>query len=109
MIFCWPSNPTPFIVLGVLSLSALPELPVISPLTLAVDDRLIPAIKLLSNPATAELALILNASAVIIATGLSLVVNMITGLAFPKVLSSVVDLALVIPNPATASAPINTH
>ena len=42
VIFCWPSNPTPFIVLDMLSLSALPELPVISPLTLAVDDRLIP-------------------------------------------------------------------
>ena len=99
----------PLIVLAVLSLSALPALPVMSPLTFAVVERLIPATRLFSIPATVLEGLIVNACAVQIAKAVPLVSRIITGLGSPTESSKEVALALVTPNPATASGPIKVQ
>ena len=92
-----------------LSLSALPALPVMSPLTFAVEERLIPAIKLFSNPTTELEEFIVNACAVHIAKAIPSVSKITTGLGLPTESSSEVALALVDPNPATTSGPIKVH
>ena len=81
----------------------------ILPLILAVSDKFIPACKTLLNPATELLGLITNDEAVQIANTVPLVYKKITGLGSPAVLSNDPALALVEPNPSTASGPINLH
>ena len=102
-------NGTPLINLAVSSCVAVPALPVTLPLILAVADKLIPACKALLKPVTELLVLIVNAAAVQIANTTPSVSKKITGRGSPTVSSKDPALALVDPNPSTASGPMNLH
>ena len=103
-----PLNDTPLIVLGFSRNVALVAFPTRLPLTFLRLERVIPVSRS-KNPSTAFDTAIVNAIEEQIAITMPFTVNKITGLAVPVVSNSEVLLARVVPNPATASGPINAQ
>ena len=103
-----PLNKTPLIVLGVSRNVALVAFPIRLPLNFLKLERVIP-VSTSKNPSTAFDGAIVNAIEEQIAVTIPLTVIKITGLVVPVVSIRVVLLALVVPNPATASGPINVQ
>jgi hypothetical protein len=95
-------------VLGFSRNVALVAFPTRLPLTVLKLERVIPVSRS-KNPSTAFDDAIVNAIEEQIAITMPFTVNKITGLAVPVVSNNEVLRARVVPNPATASGPINAH